>query len=236
MAILTNEIQSYRRSRGRIERRNVSSSCDASDRRVRGDGGDDDLSDRRVPGAASVPVRQGGGPIHPGRNIGPRTHRLLHTMLRADFGGSSLSPAKRLCLGQAAPGLRQIRMLVGFYFPSLWPQVKPADSAITATADGLRDFQRHRFQGNSLLILDNLVADMRDALDALKHAVIVAHRDGRGYPLGLRRREKPPPVAAVRRPYGALRRRRGDQPASGGGESILAQIRNPIRKLARACR
>jgi len=39
----------------------------------------------------------------------------------------------------------------------------------------------------------DLVRAYLDALDALKHAVIVAHRDGRGYPLGLRRREKPPP-------------------------------------------
>jgi hypothetical protein len=82
----------------------------------------------------------------------------------------------------------KLRMLVGFYFPSLWPEVKRSDAAVSTTVDALQHFQNNQADENALVTLDNLVVEMRDALDALKHAVVVAHRDGRGHPLGLRRR------------------------------------------------
>ena len=90
----------------------------------------------------------------------------------------------------------KVRMLVGFYFPSLWPQVKRSDAAVSTTVNALQDFQRDRLDENALVTLDNLVVDMKDALDALKHSVVVAHRDGRGLPFGFRRREKAPEAAA----------------------------------------
>jgi hypothetical protein len=88
----------------------------------------------------------------------------------------------------------KLRMLVGFYFPSLWPQVKTCDAAVSTTADALQRFQNNQGDESALLTLDNLVVDMKDALDALKHAVVVAHRDGRGHPLGLRRRPDAAPA------------------------------------------
>jgi len=82
----------------------------------------------------------------------------------------------------------KLRMLVGFYFASLWPQVKRCDAAISTTVDALQRFENNPGDESALVTLDNLVVDMKDAFDALKHAVVVAHRDGRGHPLGLRRR------------------------------------------------
>ena len=76
----------------------------------------------------------------------------------------------------------KLRMLVGFYFPSLWPEVKRCDAAVSTTVDALQHFQNNPADENALVTLDNLVVDMKDALDALKHAVVVAHRDGRGHP------------------------------------------------------
>jgi hypothetical protein len=103
-------------------------------------------------------------------------------------GGHSYRPQTEFAWSKLMQDSAKLRMLVGFYFPSLWPDVKKCEAFVSSTADELQHFQDNRGDESALLTLDNLVAEMKEALDALKHAVIVAHHDGRGHPLGLRRR------------------------------------------------
>lgn len=80
------------------------------------------------------------------------------------------------------------RMLVSFYFSSLWPQVKRADAAVAAAVAALRRYQASRCDEESVIGLEQSLMEMREAMETLKHAVVMAHRDG------LR------PVARARRP------------------------------------
>jgi hypothetical protein len=70
------------------------------------------------------------------------------------------------------------RMLVSFYFPSLWPQVKRADAGVASAVGALRRYHGARNDENAVLALEQSLVDMRDTMEALKHAVVMTHRDG----------------------------------------------------------
>jgi hypothetical protein len=70
------------------------------------------------------------------------------------------------------------RMLISFYFPALLPTAKRADAALAATVGAMRQFQANRQDERTILALEQSLIDMREALDALKHCVVMAHRDG----------------------------------------------------------
>ena len=71
----------------------------------------------------------------------------------------------------------QARMLVSFYFPSLWPQVKRADASVAAAVGALRRYQASRCDEESILALEQSLVEMRDTMETLKHAVVMTHRD-----------------------------------------------------------
>ena len=70
------------------------------------------------------------------------------------------------------------RMLISFYFPALLPTAKRADAALSSTVGAMRQFQASRQDEPTILALEQALIDMRETLDALKHAVVMAHRDG----------------------------------------------------------
>jgi hypothetical protein len=69
------------------------------------------------------------------------------------------------------------RMLIGLYFPTLWPQVKRADVAVASTLTAMRRYQANRQEENALLSLEQTLIDMRETFETLKHAVVMEHRD-----------------------------------------------------------
>ena len=79
------------------------------------------------------------------------------------------------------------RMLISFYFPALLPTAKRADAALSATVGAMRQFQANRHDEPTILALEQTLIDMRETLDALKHAVVMAHRDGGRHKLTRRR-------------------------------------------------
>ncbi|MDE3176046.1 MAG: hypothetical protein KGM15_08095 [Pseudomonadota bacterium] len=85
--------------------------------------------------------------------------------------------------------LARARMLISFYFPALLPTAKRADAALSATVGAMRRFQANRQDEPTILALEQTLIDMRETLDALKHAVVMAHRDN-GRPRLARRRHK----------------------------------------------
>jgi hypothetical protein len=87
------------------------------------------------------------------------------------------------------------RMLIGFYFPALWPQMKQADARLAATLSAMRRYHFQREDEASLVGLEQSLLDLRETMDALKHAVVMSHRDsGRGR---LLRRSRPPAPSSV---------------------------------------
>ncbi|HXT05557.1 MAG TPA: hypothetical protein VN715_01300 [Roseiarcus sp.] len=70
------------------------------------------------------------------------------------------------------------RMLVSFYFPSLWPQVKRADASVSAAVGALRGYQASRCDEETMIALEQSLVEMRDTMESLKHAVVMTHRDG----------------------------------------------------------
>ena len=79
------------------------------------------------------------------------------------------------------------RMLVSFYFPSLWPQVKRADASVAAAVGALRRYQASRCDEETVLALEQSLVEMRDTMETLKHAVVMSHRDGARPPVRPRR-------------------------------------------------
>jgi hypothetical protein len=79
------------------------------------------------------------------------------------------------------------RMLVSFYFPSLWPQVKRADSSVAAAVGALRRYQASRCDEETMIALEQSLVEMRDTMESLKHAVVMSHRDGSRPAPGVRR-------------------------------------------------
>ena len=90
------------------------------------------------------------------------------------------------------------RMLIGFYFPALWPQMKQADARLAATLSAMRRYHFQREDEASLVGLEQSLMDLRDTMDALKHAVVMTHRDrGRGGFLRRVRPAAPSPVLSM---------------------------------------
>ena len=73
----------------------------------------------------------------------------------------------------------QARMLVSFYFPSLWPQVKRADASVASAVGAMRRYQASRCDEESVIALEQSLVDMRDTMETLKNAVVMTHRDGK---------------------------------------------------------
>ena len=69
------------------------------------------------------------------------------------------------------------RMLIGFYFPGLWPQMKQADARLSATLSAMRRYHQQSEDADSLDHLEQSLIDLRETMDALKHAVVMTHRD-----------------------------------------------------------
>jgi len=72
----------------------------------------------------------------------------------------------------------KLRMLVCFYFPALWPQVRHADMALAATLGAMRQYHLRPADEAAVLALEQCLIDMRETMQAFKHEVIAAHRDG----------------------------------------------------------
>ncbi len=86
------------------------------------------------------------------------------------------------------------RMLIGFYFPTLWPQMKQADARLSATLSAMRRYHQSREDAETLDGLEQSLIDLREAMDALKHAVVMTHRD-KDRPRLLRRSRAAPATA-----------------------------------------
>jgi len=69
------------------------------------------------------------------------------------------------------------RMLISLYFPALSPQVKRADVAVASTLSAMRCYQAGSQEESGLLSLEQSLFDMRETFEALKHAIVMAHRD-----------------------------------------------------------
>ena len=78
------------------------------------------------------------------------------------------------------------RMLVSFYFPALWPHMKRADGTVAAAVAAMRRHHANPRDEQAILGFEQSVFDMREAVQSLKHAVVMAHRD-RGRRLAARR-------------------------------------------------
>jgi hypothetical protein len=70
------------------------------------------------------------------------------------------------------------RMLISFYFPALWPHVSRADAAVTTSVAAMRRYHSSRKDEAAVVSLEQALLDMREALQALKHEVVMTHRDG----------------------------------------------------------
>jgi hypothetical protein len=70
------------------------------------------------------------------------------------------------------------RMLISFYFPALWPKVRRADAAVAAGVAALRRYHANPRGEAPGLSLEPALADLRHAMESLKHAVVTTHRDG----------------------------------------------------------
>jgi hypothetical protein len=79
--------------------------------------------------------------------------------------------------GKLTEDSARARMLVSLYFPDLGPPLKRADAAVGSTLQAMRRYHAESGDTNALLSLEQTLLDMRDAFEALKHAVVVAHRD-----------------------------------------------------------
>ena len=71
------------------------------------------------------------------------------------------------------------RTLVSFYFPALWPQVTRADSAISEAAATLRRYEADFRDEAAARSVERSLANLKDVMEALKSAVVAAHRNGR---------------------------------------------------------
>jgi hypothetical protein len=69
------------------------------------------------------------------------------------------------------------RMLISLYFPALAPQVKRADAAVASALEAMRRHRAEISDKGALLSLEQTLIDMRESFEALKHAVVVTHRD-----------------------------------------------------------
>ena len=104
--------------------------------------------------------------------------------LIAFFEQSCAMAAKRRLYQPADSGLAELmrdsakaRMLISFYFPTLWPTVRRADAAVAATVAALQRYYAEPTHA-SALHLETVMSDLREAMETLKHAVVTAHRDG----------------------------------------------------------
>ena len=88
------------------------------------------------------------------------------------------------------------RMLIGFYFPALWPQMKQADARLVATLSAMRRYHQQHEDAESLDGLEQSLIDLRETMDSLKHAVVMAHRD-KDRPRLLRRGRATAPATAL---------------------------------------
>jgi mannose-1-phosphate guanylyltransferase len=101
--------------------------------------------------------------------------------------GRALRPSTDYAWSLLQQEQAKVHMLVSFYFPTLWTELKRGDAGVATAMAALVEFEQRHPEESALLALDHLVHDMKDALEALKHAVVLAHRDGRGHAHGLRR-------------------------------------------------
>ena len=96
-------------------------------------------------------------------------------------------PRAEASLARARQCATKIRMLVGFYFPAVRAPLKATDNAAAAALTASRACGIGDADENALLRLDHDVIEMKDSYEALKYAVVSAHRDGRGRLFSLRR-------------------------------------------------
>ncbi len=89
------------------------------------------------------------------------------------------------------------RMLIGFYFPALWPQMKKADARLAATLSAMRRYHQQCDDAATMDALEQSLIDLRETMDTLKHAVVMSHRDI-GRPRLLRRPRAGASAAALR--------------------------------------
>ena len=71
------------------------------------------------------------------------------------------------------------RTLVSFYFPALWPQMTRADTAIAQAAATLRQYEANFRDETAARKVERSLGDLKDVMEALKGAIVTAHRDSR---------------------------------------------------------
>ena len=69
------------------------------------------------------------------------------------------------------------RMLVSFYFPALWPEVRAADAGVSRATAAARDYRFGPRDENAALAVEQALSEARENLAALKHAVVQRRRD-----------------------------------------------------------
>ena len=91
--------------------------------------------------------------------------------------GCPYLPTAEAADGKLMGDSARTRMLISLYFPALSPQVKRADVAVATTLTAMRRYQANHKEESALLSLEQTLFEMRETFDALKHAVVMAHRD-----------------------------------------------------------
>jgi hypothetical protein len=71
------------------------------------------------------------------------------------------------------------RTLVSFYFPALWPQMTCADAAISQAAATLRRYEADFRDEAAARSVERSLAELKDAMESLKGAIVAAHRNAR---------------------------------------------------------
>jgi len=89
-----------------------------------------------------------------------------------------ISEPEKEALGRAGCHLVTAKMLIGFYFPSLSSALARVIAAVTTAHNGLRAFEKAGAEdsGDLLTILDNAIAQLKDALEGLKATIIDSGR------------------------------------------------------------
>jgi len=70
------------------------------------------------------------------------------------------------------------RALIGLHFPTLWPLVKRTDAMVSQAVASLQRHERDCRDPGLARGLDRSLGELKDAMEALKRAVVAAHHGG----------------------------------------------------------
>jgi hypothetical protein len=92
--------------------------------------------------------------------------------------GGAVAPLEEAGWREMRRDSARARTLVGLYFPTLWPQVKRTDALLSQAAAALRRLEVDEHDAGRVRGLDRALSELTEAMEALKGAVVMAHRGG----------------------------------------------------------